>query len=74
MPCTCTDWRFAKSEIGLSGKLQLMISLAEPLRTRRVSLRSQRLCERISDLLGAKKVKIAHRSESDNQNLKILAE
>ncbi len=52
-----------------------MIFLAEPLRTRRVSLRSQRLCERISDLLGAKKVRIAHHwSESDNQNLKILAE
>ncbi len=29
-----------------------MISLAEPLRTRRVPLRSQRLCERIFDLLG----------------------
>ncbi len=53
-----------------------MISLAEPLRTRRVSLRSQRLCERISDLHAwRQKVRIAHHwSESVNQNLKILAE
>ncbi len=44
----------------LSGKLQSMISLAEPLRTRRLPLRSQRLCERRLNLFGTRKFRVAH--------------
>ncbi len=57
--------------IWLSEKLQLMISLAEPRRTRREFLCApSALCERIFDLLGTKKFRIAHHwSEPDNQIL-----